>query len=195
MDMVVPVSLAAFDVRLEERRARLTWTTASEDNNLGFDVQHKFSEDFENLGFVRGNGTTAVPQYYQFLTEKLAPGRHQFWLKQIDLDGSFTLSHELEVKVTIPGTFELSELFPNPFNPTTTIQYGLPTSEIVTLKISNLLGENVVTLVNNEFFSSGYHVSNWDGRNTNGREIASGIYVYQLQAGGFSITKKMLLIR
>jgi len=91
----------------------------------------------------------------------------------------------------IPQTFELSQNFPNPFNPTTTIRYGLPHEERVTLRIYNILGEEVVTLVNDEMKTAGFHVAVWDGRNSSGRYVASGVFVYQLKAGERTIAKKM----
>ena len=95
----------------------------------------------------------------------------------------------------IPNTYELSQNFPNPFNPATTIQYGLPNHERVTLKVYNLLGEEVLTLVNNEQKEKGFHVAIWDGRNENGSIVASGIYIYRLTAGSFVMTKKMALVK
>lgn len=95
----------------------------------------------------------------------------------------------------IPSNFELLQNFPNPFNPATTIRYGLPNNGKVTLKIFNLLGEEIITLMNDEEKSSGYHAAVWDGRNAEGRAVASGIYIYQLRTKSFSKTKKMLLLK
>jgi uncharacterized delta-60 repeat protein len=95
----------------------------------------------------------------------------------------------------IPTTYELSQNFPNPFNPATTIRYGLPKAERVTLKIYNLLGAEVATLVDNEQKVAGYHAAVWDGRDKAGRVVASGVYVYRLQAGSFSSTKKLALVK
>ncbi len=95
----------------------------------------------------------------------------------------------------IPTHYELSQNFPNPFNPVTTIRYGLPQAGRVTLKIYSVLGEEVATLLNNEETMPGYHVSIWDGRGQDGQGAASGVYVYRFRAGGFTMTKKMALIR
>jgi len=94
-----------------------------------------------------------------------------------------------------PSGFELSQNFPNPFNPVTTIRYGLPHAERVTLKIYDLLGNEVVTLVNKEWRAAGYHVAIWDGQNQKGRLVASGIYFYQLQTEGLSMIKKMVYVQ
>ncbi len=104
--------------------------------------------------------------------------------------------HDRDAEVRlIPTTYELSQNFPNPFCPTTTIRYGLPKAERVTLKIYNLLGEEVVALVNAETQDAGYHVAIWDGRNKNGGVVASGVYVYRLQAGNWVMIKKMAVVK
>jgi hypothetical protein len=95
----------------------------------------------------------------------------------------------------VPTRYELSQNFPNPFNPVTTIRYGLPKGERLTLKIYNLLGEEVVTLVENETKAAGYHAAIWDGRNAQGQIVASGVYFYQLRAGSFVQKRKMALLR
>jgi len=94
-----------------------------------------------------------------------------------------------------PVVYELSQNFPNPFNPATTIRYGLPGAGKVTLKIYNVLGQEMVTLVDAQQQVAGYHVVVWNGRNSNGRMAASGIYLYHLQARGFSRIRKMLLAK
>jgi hypothetical protein len=99
-----------------------------------------------------------------------------------------------EVKA-IPKKYELSQNFPNPFNPATTIRFGLPRDERVTLKVYNLLGEEVITLVNDEPRAAGYYAAIWDGRNKDGQIVASGVYVYRMQASGFMINKKMILVQ
>lgn len=114
---------------------------------------------------------------------KLVVGSHDF------------IGLELSEFQVMPERYELHQNFPNPFNPTTTIRYGLPIAENVTLKIFNLLGEEVVTLVSNEKQQAGFHVAIWDGKNQQGQVVANGIYMYQLQIGKFSVTKKMAMMK
>jgi hypothetical protein len=95
----------------------------------------------------------------------------------------------------IPMTYEVNQNFPNPFNPATTIRYGLPQAERLTLKIYNLLGEEVVTLLNNELQTTGYHMAIWDGRNKLGEVVGSGVYIYRFRAGSFISIKKMVLVK
>ena len=95
----------------------------------------------------------------------------------------------------IPTTYELNQNFPNPFNPATTIRYGLPKAERVTLKIYNLLGEEVALIMNDELRAAGYHVAIWDGRNKLGEVVGSGVYIYRFRAGSFTAIKKMALVK
>ena len=112
------------------------------------------------------------------------------------LIGRTDFVHEkLATSTNIPQNFELSQNYPNPFNPTTTIRYGLPKEEKVTLRIYNILGEEVVTLVNEELKAAGFHAAVWDGRNSSGQYVASGVFIYQLKAAGRILTSKMALVR
>jgi hypothetical protein len=114
---------------------------------------------------------------------KLVVGKHGF------------VDEKLAEARAIPTTYELSQNFPNPFNPATTIRYGLPSAERVTLKIYNLLGEEVATLVDNEQKAAGYHTAVWDGQNNEGKIVASGVYIYRIRAGSFILTKKLALVK
>jgi len=105
------------------------------------------------------------------------------------------VNEKLAASTNIPRTFELYQNFPNPFNPTTTIRYGLPREERVTLRIYNILGEEVVTLVNDEVKRPGFHATLWDGRNDVGRRASSGVYFVQMRASNFVQTRKMILIQ
>ena len=104
------------------------------------------------------------------------------------------ISNNLEIDQSIPTRFELSQNFPNPFNPATTIRYGLPTEEKVTLKVYNVLGQEVVTLVNDEPKRAGFHIAIWNGRTAAGTVVSSGVYFLRLRAGDFVQTRKMILI-
>jgi len=100
-----------------------------------------------------------------------------------------------QLQSELPTAFKLSQNYPNPFNPSTKIRYELPNTETVSLVIYNTLGQVVKTLVSNRAQPIGVYEINWDGTNQMGQSVASGIYIYRLQAGVFSKTKKMLLIK
>ncbi len=105
------------------------------------------------------------------------------------------LSSEIPEDAFIPKDFELSQNFPNPFNPTTAIRYGLPKAAKVRLQIFDLLGRLVATLIDDEQKAKGFHVINWDSKDMDGQTVASGLYIYRLIAGEYKQTRKMLLVK
>jgi hypothetical protein len=141
------------------------------------------------VGFVEGFGTTTEAHSYSFIDQKLPAGnRFLYRLKQIDNNGSFKYSEEYEVDIT-PDNFHLSQNYPNPFNPTTVISYQLPVTSHVTIKVYDILGKEAAILVNEEK-PAGFYKNNFDAT-----ELATGIYFYSMQAGKFTSTKKLILLR
>ncbi len=151
------------------------------------------------IGFVTGHGTTTEPQFYSFTDESVPSGEYQYRLKQIDFDGSFEYSEIVEVEIEAPTEFSLEQNYPNPFNPITKIKYTISSvtlrqaqSDIlVTLKVYDVLGNEVATLVNEEKPAGEYEVEFSD----KSEGLPSGIYFYQLAAGNFLQTKKMILMK
>ncbi|MFN3560722.1 MAG: T9SS type A sorting domain-containing protein [Chloroherpetonaceae bacterium] len=187
--VALPVELTSFNAQVLNNGVRLTWTTASEVNNSGFEVQRSNDQaNWTALGFVRGAGTTTEAQSYSF-TDAQASGRVFYRLKQIDFDGQFEYSNVIEVNVGLPKQFALDQNYPNPFNPTTTIAYQLPTAGNVSLKVFDMLGKEVATLVNGRQEAGSYTV------NFNANQLSSGVYFYRLQAGNFVQTRKMMLVK
>jgi hypothetical protein len=187
----LPVELTAFEGTYKNGEVHLSWRTASELNNAGFEVERSFDrETFTQVGFVRGHGTTTEAQSYTFIdratfnTEKV-----YYRLKQVDFDGQFEYSPIIEVTVTLPTKFALMQNYPNPFNPTTSIAYELPITAKVVLKVYDVLGREVATLVN-QVQAAGRYVQPF-----NASGLSSGIYFYRLQAGNFVETKKMMLVK
>lgn len=190
LEVVVPVELSAFTASAVNNSVTLKWSTASELNNSGFDVERKsVNSEWTKIGFVQGNGTTTEAVNYTFTDNNLNAGNYSYRLKQIDFDGTFTYSPVVEVNVNQPSKFELVQNYPNPFNPSTKIQYNLPESGIVKLTVYNLLGQQVQSLVN-EFKDAGSHTVEFNAEGLN-----SGIYFYQLESNGFSEVKKMTLLK
>jgi len=199
----LPVELISFTAETSpNNNALLSWTTASETNNKGFQVERKkFSEaksviqrieskeGWNTAGFVNGKGTSIEKNNYTFLDENLESGKYKYRLKQIDYDGSFEYSNEIEVEIGLPDKFELYQNYPNPFNPTTNIKFTIPDFGFTTLKIYDVLGNEIATLVNEEKAPGEYEVE------FAAAGISSGIYFYQLRAGTFSETKKLVLLR
>jgi hypothetical protein len=198
----VPVELVSFNARVEGNDVSLSWITASETNNSGFEIERSHTSTslsmtkWEKIGFIEGKGTTTEKQFYSFIDKNLAPGKYQYRLKQIDFDGSFEYSNIVEVEVGIPDEFSLAQNYPNPFNPSTKIKYTVPQTpnpfgkgQGVRLIVYDVLGNEIATLVNEEKEPGVYEVE-FDGNN-----LSSGIYIYQLNTVGFVSSKKMTVIK
>ena len=141
--------------------SHLNWTTATETNNSGFEIQRKQdSSVWDRIGFVDGNGTTTEIQKYQFIDDisSISTNSLAYRLKQIDFDGSFEYSQEVTVNTITVTTFQLNQNFPNPFNPITTIKYSLPRESLVNIKIYNTLGEEMLLLINEEKPAGRYEI-------------------------------------
>ncbi len=188
--VTVPVELTSFNASAANGNVSLSWQTATETNNRGFDIERKSSNgEYQKVGYVAGFGTTTEPKSYSYLDNNLNRGDYTYRLKQIDLNGKFEYSNEVEVNVYLPAAFSLEQNFPNPFNPTTMIKYSIPADQNVKLNVYNLLGQKVMTLVNG-FQKSGQHEVSF-----NAASFASGVYFYKLEAGTQSSIKKMILMK
>jgi hypothetical protein len=189
-DIPIPVELSSFDVEQRGNAALIKWTTATELNNKGFEIQKNNSDKWVTIGFVEGKGTTTERATYTFTDRNPGNGITDYRLKQIDFNGKFQYSKVVELNVeNIPLNFELRQNYPNPFNPITTIQYQLPVDYKVTLKVYDILGNEVETLAN-EFQQAGYREEQFDAS-----ELSSGIYIYSLNAGNYVSTKKMIYLK
>ena len=192
----IPVELTSFTASVVDGNVVLNWITATELNNSGFEVQkgnHTSTSlsvtEWESIGFVTGNGTSTETHTYSFADGSPVAGKSYYRLRQIDFDGSFEYSNVIDVDLTLPLEFSLEQNYPNPFNPTTSIQYTISIKQNVQLLVYNVLGKEVAILVNEEKPAGNYEV------NFNASKLSSGVYFYQLQAGSFVETKKMILIR
>jgi V8-like Glu-specific endopeptidase len=189
----VPVELSSFNASVVDGVVELSWITATETNNQGFEIQKSYGGDFESVDFVDGNGTTTEPNAYSYSDKNLSVGTCVYRLKQIDFDGTFSYSKTIEVEIASPSSFALEQNFPNPFNPSTVINYQLPFGNNVTLKVYDILGNEVAVLVDEYKPAGEYEVE--FGVSSGISELVSGIYFYQLRAGDFIQTKKMLLVK
>ncbi|MCK6604373.1 MAG: YCF48-related protein [Ignavibacteriaceae bacterium] len=186
----VPVELVSLAANISGNDVTLTWKTATELNNYGFEIERKSaSGNWAKIGFVAGNGTTTSPKSYTFADAGLTNGKYQYRLKQIDLDGSFDYSQSVEVEIGTPITFSLSQNYPNPFNPATTIAYSIPEAADVTLKVFDVTGTEVATLVNSRQDAGSYSF------NFDASKLASGMYIYKIEAGKYNAVKKMMLLK
>ena len=184
-EYVVPVELTSFAAASNGADVELSWTTATETNNQGFQVERmNAGGSFEQVGYVAGFGTTTEPKAYSFTDSKLEAGNYTYRLKQVDFDGSYEYSDEVNVVVELPLEYALEQNYPNPFNPSTTIKYSIPEDGFVKLAIYNMLGEEVATIVNTTQKAGRYEV------NFNASGLASGVYVYRIEAANFTCIKE-----
>ena len=185
----LPVELVSFTGIAEQSAIVLSWQTATEVNNAGFAVERKTLDAWTKIGFVDGKGTTNAPTSYRF-SDNAVTGKNIYRLKQIDRDGNFQYSKEIEVVANgMPKAFDLGQNYPNPFNPSTTITYSLPAGGSVSLKVYDALGREAATLVN-ETKAAGTYTAQFDGTH-----LSSGIYFARLQSGGKIQMRKMQLLK
>ncbi|MDH3269324.1 MAG: YCF48-related protein, partial [Ignavibacteria bacterium] len=186
-----PVELLSFNCIVENDVVDLNWVTATETNNSGFEILRitQNEDGWNKIGFVPGYGTTTETQHYSFTDNDVKPGKYQYKLKQIDYDGTFEYSKIVEVEIPLVNKFSLSQNYPNPFNPTTSLQYAIGSKQFVTLKVFDLLGREVATLINEEKPAGEYKIQ------FNAANLPSGFYFYQLKAGEYVETRKMVLLK
>ena len=195
----LPVELTSFTAEATGSTVLIKWATATEINNRGFEIQRKAEGDYFTVGYVGGHGTATIPYNYAYSDKDVPSGSYSYRLKQIDYNGAFEYSPEIEVTVGAE-TFVLQENYPNPFNPSTIISYQIPIKSKVQLKVLDILGCEVATLVNAEQEAGSYKVEFSAARNSI-PPLSSGVYFYQLRAdpsassGTVVITRKMLLMK
>jgi hypothetical protein len=195
----LPVELLSFTYSARKNSITLKWRTAFEMNNSGFDIERgavtKIGvEQWHKTGFVRGSGTTNEPMQYSFEDRKINTGTYRYRLKQRDYNGSYEY-FELgqDVKVEPPVSFSMGQNYPNPSNPKSKIDYEIPVYGRVTIKLYNMLGQGVLSIVN-EIKDAGYYTLEFDGTS-----LASGVYFYRITVDGsgmnFTKTLKMVLVK
>jgi len=189
-DDALPVELVSFSAASNGTEVNLSWETATETNNKGFEIQKSVGSEFQTIGYVDGKGTTTESQSYSFTDSKVTTGTYTYRLKQVDFNGSFQYSNEVEVNVLATvSEYALAQNYPNPFNPTTTINFSIPETGNVTLSVYNTIGQEVATLVNGVVAAGQHEVT------LNAKSLPSGAYFYKLQSGNSTMIKKMLLLK
>lgn len=190
-DVDLPVQLTSFSGSSNNNLVNLRWTTATEINNVGFDVERNANNSWMKIGFVPGNGTSNTPHWYSYTGEKLGAGTSSYRLKQIDHDGGFVYSQEISVQAGGgPKVFALNQNYPNPFNPTTTMQFTVPGDGRATLVVYNVLGQEAAILFDGLAAAGEYHQATFDGSH-----FASGIYFARLQFAGKTLVRKLLMTK
>lgn len=202
-DLSLPVELSFFAVTQANRKkaVEITWRTESEVDNAHFLVQKRAaSDEFETIRVVGGQGTKPSETDYLVVDSDVEKGTvYTYRLADVSFSGAITYHDELSVEISVPREYGLFQNFPNPFNPMTRISYDLPVRSRVTLVVYNILGQEVVRLVDGEQ-DAGFFELIWNGKNRFGLAVASGVYIYRMAAKGiagerFSGTKKMMVIK
>jgi hypothetical protein len=193
---VIPVEMVSFTADVNGRNVDLSWTTATETNNKGFEVERNISGEWQVIAFVDGNGSSVNVHAYSYTDELsgITAAVIKYRLRQIDYDGTSAYSDVVEVDISAPLSFSLEQNYPNPFNPVTRIEFTLPYDSRVSLLVFNVLGQEISRFTKNEM-KSGLHEFTFDGTGLN-----SGIYFYSLEAEGsdgnkFSSIRKMILLK
>ena len=191
---VVPVELTSFAATTDNKNVNLNWSTATELNNSGFQIEKSSGSEYQVVGFVAGHGTTTDIQNYSYTDQNVNAGSYSYRLKQIDFNGTFEYSNVIEIEVLGVKEFALGQNYPNPFNPSTKINFSLAVDSKVSLKIFDVLGQEVATLINGQLASGSQEVS------FNASSLNSGVYFYRIDADGidgqkFSSVRKMILTK
>jgi photosystem II stability/assembly factor-like uncharacterized protein len=188
---IIPVDLLSLKIQVSSNSAEIKWNTLTETNNWGFEIERKFEDyGWSNRGFVKGNGSTTQLQEYSFSEELYKSGKYSYRLKQIDLNGSYKYSETVDLNfILVPADHSLSQNYPNPFNPSTTIKYSLPAQGKVKIIIYNALGREITKIADEEKPAGEYEIK-W-----NASSYPSGVYFLRMQAGEFSETRKLILMK
>jgi Secretion system C-terminal sorting domain len=187
----LPVELSSFIASVTNDFVILNWTTATERNSASFEVEKKQASinTWQKIASVKAADLSNSPRNYSYADKNITSGKYNYRLKMVDNDGSFKYSNEVNVDISAPAKFELSQNYPNPFNPSTIIRYQLPVNGQISLKVYNMLGKEVTTLVNEQKLAGSYEVT------LNADKLTSGVYYYQLKSGNFVETKKLALVK
>lgn len=189
----LPVELTDFTAQANQDAVLLSWQTASESDNAGFEIQYRQSDDiaaWAAIGFVEGHGTTTEAQRYSHRAAHLMPGRHVFRLKQVDLDGTFAYSAEVEVDLEVPGTHVLSAAYPNPFNPRSQFRLAVAQDQVVRIAVFDALGQQVDVLHDGALTGGTTHTFAIDGGN-----LPSGTYLYRVTGESFAESRTISLVK
>ena len=189
-ESALPVELSSFTAKVIDSGVHLKWITKTEVTNYGFYIERaKDNPDWKTIGFVEGHGNSNSPKSYSFVDDKPFEGKKfKYRLKQTDTDGNYEYSDEIEVEI-VPTKFTLYQNYPNPFNPKTTIRYQLPRESEISIKVYDILGAEVLKLLNEKKKPGIFEIE------CDAQSLSSGIYFYRLQAGSYVETKKMVLMK
>jgi hypothetical protein len=194
---ILPVELSSFSAEAGPGRVVLTWVTSSETENAGFNVYRstELNGSYAKLNdsLIPGAGSSIDEHTYTYTDEGLTGGLYFYQLEAVSTSGQIQNLGNLEVRPT-PTEFALSSGYPNPMANSTEIAFQLPSEARVSLRVYDMAGREVSTLVN-ERLEAGYYTHAWNGMDANGRAVSNGVYFYRMDASGFNATKKLVVLR
>lgn len=192
----LPVELTDFSSSVYANKVNLNWTTASEFNNKGFYIERNFSGNGSNIfewtsiGFKKGAGNLNTVTEYAFEDKDLKTGVYHYRLKQTDYNGFYEYFYlNKEVEILRPVDFKLLQNNPNPFNPSTNIEFTIPADGSVRLDLYDITGREVKNLISGNYSAGYYNVK------FNADDLSGGVYFYRLTSGSFSLVKRMILLK
>jgi len=197
LDVMASVELSEFTAQFDKKEMliKVLWSTSSENGNVGFDVYRSRSIDGKYVKINEELIPTQREGKYSFVDRSVQAGCVYYYkLVAVDASGNQMEYGPILVKIPLPQKFSLSQNYPNPFNPTTIVRYQIPKREKVELVIYNVLGQPIATLVDREQ-EPGYYEVKWDGKDRFGNEVSTGIYIYRLQCGEHTLTRKMIKLK
>ncbi len=217
-DATLPVSLTSFSAAAGNGQVTLNWVTESEVDNMGYDILRADSKDgdYQEISSyqydprLKGQINTSSRTAYQYIDKYIQPGE-SYWYKLVDVDvkgkrtehgpvnAVLSAGDGVIAKGNLPSEYFLGKNYPNPFNPSTNIKFGVPQLQngepaSIRLVIYNALGQMVRELVNQDLAAGTYRVQ-WDGRNAQGSLMPSGVYIYQLITPAYQKSEKMYLVK
>lgn len=189
----LPVEMTSFTATLRGSSALLQWSTATEINNAGFKIERSLEDsgNWYQIAFINGAGVSNVPKYYSYEDKNLAPGAYSYRIKQIDNDGTETIYTPIsKVDIGMSNGFQLCKNYPNPFNPSTEIRFSVSQDGNATLRVYNIIGQEIETL-----FSGHARAGHYITATFNASRLASGIYFARLEYNGKSLVQRMILTK
>lgn len=188
----LPVEFTRLDATVEGRTATLRWSTASERNNVGFTVLHRppESSSWTRRGFVDGHGTTTDRHSYRFSLSSLAPGQHDFRLRQVDATGTTTLSQIVSARVRMQDAYTLSSVVPNPVQDRGRLTLRVRTAQTVRVSLFNTLGQRIGHLHDGPVPAQTPHPIVIPGE-----RLPSGSYFVRVRGESFSATRRVMIVR
>ncbi|MDR3666286.1 MAG: T9SS type A sorting domain-containing protein, partial [Ignavibacteriaceae bacterium] len=197
LSTITPVELIAFTSQIVQTSVLLNWTTTTELNNYGFEIQRSTEIDsWRTIGFVSGHGTSQIKNNYSFKDINVISVKGiniSYRLKQNDFNGNSTYSNVITVsKNSIPNGFALQQNYPNPFNGGSIINFSIPEQANVSLILYDITGREIKVLLSG-FLSAGQHQVSISNKDFD--ELSSGVYLYKLTSAGYSAVKKMIVLK